>query len=220
MKNYVILKGKKDRLSIHLNNEVDFLALRDSLVEKVKEARSFIGQGQMAIEFTNRKLSELEENVLIDLIKSNSDLNITYVFSENSGDSEKIKFVKAVTEEGFTKFYRGTLRSGNKLEYDGNIVVIGDVNPGAVIRAKGNVIVLGFLNGTVYAGQDGDRDAFVGATHMNPVQLVIGHLIAEPMQKKILDTNKVDRKSGFKIAFISGKEIRVEDFSTRLANDY
>lgn len=43
----------------------------------------------MAIEFTNRKLSELEENVLIDLIKSNSDLNITYVFSENSGDSEK-----------------------------------------------------------------------------------------------------------------------------------
>lgn len=55
---------------------------------------------------------------------------------------------------------------------------------------------------------------------MNPVQLVIGHLIAEPMQKKILDTNKVDRKSGFKIAFISGKEIRVEDFSTRLANDY
>lgn len=100
MNNYVILKGKKDRLSIHLNNEVDFLALRDSLVEKVKEARSFIGQGQMAIEFTNRKLSELEENVLIDLIKSNSDLNITYVFSENSGDSEKIKFVKAVTEEG------------------------------------------------------------------------------------------------------------------------
>ena len=98
MNNYVILKGKKDRLSIHLNNEVDFLALRDSLVEKVKEARSFIGQGQMAIEFTNRKLSELEENVLIDLIKSNSDLNITYVFSENSGDSEKIKFVKAVTE--------------------------------------------------------------------------------------------------------------------------
>ena len=38
MNNYVILKGKKDRLSIHLNNEVDFLALRDSLVEKVKEA--------------------------------------------------------------------------------------------------------------------------------------------------------------------------------------
>lgn len=220
MNNYVILKGKKDRLSIHLNNEVDFLALRDSLIDKIREARNFIGNGQMAIEFTNRKLSELEENVLIDLIKVNSDLNITYVFSDSDGEKEKIKFVKAITEEGFTKFYRGTLRSGNRLEYDGNIVVIGDVNPGALIRAKGNVIVLGFLNGTVYAGQDEDRDAFVGATHMNPVQLVIGHTIAEPMQKKILDTNRVDRKSGFKIAYLSGKEIRVEDFSTRSLNEY
>lgn len=220
MNNYVILKGKKDRLSIHLNNEVDFLALRDSLIDKIREARNFIGNGQMAIEFTNRKLSELEENVLIDLIKVNSDLNITYVFSDSDGEKEKIKFVKAITEEGFTKFYRGTLRSGNRLEYDGNIVVIGDVNPGALIRAKGNVVVLGFLNGTVYAGQDGDRDAFVGATHMNPVQLVIGHTIAEPMQKKILDTNRVDRKSGFKIAYLSGKEIRVEDFSTRSLNEY
>ena len=220
MNNYVILKGKKDRLSIHLNNEVDFLALRDSLIDKIREARNFIGNGQMAIEFTNRKLSELEENVLIDLIKVNSDLNITYVFSDSDGEKEKIKFVKAITEEGFTKFYRGTLRSGNRLEYDGNIVVIGDVNPGALIRAKGNVIVLGFLNGTVYAGQDGDRDAFVGATHMNPVQLVIGHTIAEPMQKKILDTNRVDRKSGFKMAYLSGKEIRVEDFSTRSLNEY
>ena len=219
MNNYVILKGKKDRLSIYLNNEVDFLAIRDSLLEKIREARNFIGRGQIAIEFTNRKLSELEENVLIDLIKVNSDLNITYVFSESSGECEKIKFIKSVTEEGLTKFHRGTLRSGMKIDYDGNIVVIGDVNPGAMIRAKGNVIVLGFLNGTVYAGQDGDRDAFVGATHMNPVQLAIGHIVAEPMQKKILDTNKVDRKSGFKIAYIIGKEIRVEDFSTRLLND-
>ncbi len=219
MNNYVILKGKKDRLSIHLNNEVDFLAIRDSLIEKIKEARTFIGNGQMAIEFTNRKLSELEENVLIDLIKVNSDLNITYVFSENSDDPEKIKFVKSLTEEGLTKFFRGTLRSGNKLEYDGNIVVIGDVNPGAIIRAKGTVIVLGFLNGTVYAGQNGDRDAFVGATHMNPIQLVIGHTIAEPMQKKILDTNKINRVGGFKIAYLSGKEIRIDDFSTRLLNE-
>ena len=125
-----------------LTRETDFCGVRSG---RVKEARSFIGQGQMAIEFTNRKLSELEENVLIDLIKSNSDLNITYVFSENSGDSEKIKFVKAVTEEGFTKFYRGTLRSGNKLEYDGNIVVIGDVNPGAVIRAILNPLFLSTL---------------------------------------------------------------------------
>ena len=56
MNNYVILKGKKDRLVIHLNSEVDFLTLRDSLVEKVREARNFIGNVQLAIEFSNRIL--------------------------------------------------------------------------------------------------------------------------------------------------------------------
>lgn len=220
MNNYVILKGKKDRLVIHLNEEVDFLTLRDSLIDKIKEARNFIGKGQMAIEFTNRKLSELEENVLIDLVRTNSDLNITYVFSEkNSEEDEKIKFLKSISEEGFTKFHRGNLRSGTKLEYEGNIVVLGDVNPGALIRAKGNVIVLGFLNGTVYAGLDGDKTAFIGATYMNPIQMVIGHLVAPPMQEEILDTNRVNRASGFKIAYIKDKAIHIEDFSSRVLND-
>lgn len=218
MNNYVILKGKKDRLVIHLNSEVDFLTLRDSLVEKIREAKNFIGNVQLAIEFTNRTLSELEENVLIDLIKLNSDINITYVFSESGSGSnrkEKIKFFKAVTEEGPTKFFRGTLRSGNKLEYDGNIVIIGDVNPGALVRARGNVIVLGHLNGSVYAGLDEDKDAFIGANYMNPIQMVIGFVTAKPMQKEILDTNKIDRRGGFKMAYIKNNEILVEDFSTR-----
>ena len=222
MNNYVILKGKKDRLVIHLNSEVDFLTLRDSLVEKIQEAKNFIGNVHLAIEFSNRVLTELEENVLIDLIKLNSDINITYVFSESGSGinkKEKIKFFKAVTEEGPTKFFRGTLRSGSKIEYDGNIVIIGDVNPGAMLRAKGNIIVLGHLNGTVYAGLDDDKDAFIGANYMNPIQLVIGSTIAKPMQKEILDTNKEDRKGGFKIAYIKNSEILIEDFSARSYNE-
>ena len=216
------MKGKKDRLVIHLNSEVDFLTLRDSLVEKIQEAKNFIGNVHLAIEFSNRVLTELEENVLIDLIKLNSDINITYVFSESGSGinkKEKIKFFKAVTEEGPTKFFRGTLRSGSKIEYDGNIVIIGDVNPGAMLRAKGNIIVLGHLNGTVYAGLDDDKDAFIGANYMNPIQLVIGSTIAKPMQKEILDTNKVDRKGGFKIAYIKNNEILIEDFSARSYNE-
>ena len=107
------------------------------------------------------------------------------------------------------------MRSGSKLEYDGNIVILGDVNPGALVRARGNVIVLGYLNGTIYAGLDEDSDAFIGANFMNPIQMVIGAVTAKPMQKEILDTNKIDRKGGFKIACIRNNEIFIEDFSTR-----
>lgn len=220
MNNYVILKGKKDRLVIHLNSEVDFLTLRNSLLAKILEARNFIGTGQVAVQFANRKLSELEENVLIDIIKLNSDLNISYVFSVSEGTTpDKIKFVKSVSEEGFTKFHKGNLRSGSKIEFEGNIVVLGDVNPGAKIKAWGNVIVLGYLNGTVQAGSNGDKKAFIGATHMNPVQLFIGDIQAPTMQKEILDTNKVNRNSSFKIAYIKNKDIVIEDFNTKLINE-
>lgn len=217
MSNYVILKGKSDRLVIYLNNEVEFSVLKDILVSKIKEAKNFIGNGHLAIEFSNRILTENEEDILLEVIKNNSDLKISYVFSNGvEGEEKKIKFIKSPTQEGFTKFHRGTLRSGAKLEYDGNIVILGDVNPGAIVKANGNVIVLGFLNGTVYAGQNGNLDAFIGAIYMNPVQMIIGNCVAQPLQKEILETNKVKRKDNFEIAFLRDKEIVIETFTGKL----
>lgn len=212
MKNYVILKGKKDRLEIQLDAEVDFITLRNAMIEKMKEAKSFIGEGKMAIEFTNRNLSELEENVLIDLIRLHSNLNIVYVFSGNDlKEINNFSFFSSVAEEGPTKFYQGTLRSGAKLEYEGNIVILGDVNPGSLIRAKGNVLVLGHLNGTVYAGLGDANNSFVGAMFFNPVQLTIGTKIAKDLQKEILDTNRVKRGS-FHIAKIKHGEVIIEEW--------
>lgn len=212
MKNYVILKGKKDRLEIQLDAEVDFITLRNAMIEKMTEAKNFIGEGKMAIEFTNRSLSELEENVLIDLIRLHSNLNIVYVFSgEDMKEVNYLSFFYSIAEEGPTKFYRGTLRSGSKLEYEGNIVVLGDVNPGSLIRAKGNVLVLGHLNGTVYAGLDDTNNSFVGAMFFNPVQLTIGTKVANNLQKEILDTNRVKRGS-FHIAQIKHGEVVIEEW--------
>lgn len=213
MKNYVILKGKKDRLEIQLNAEVDFITLRDSFVEKIEQARNFIGDGKMAIEFTNRELNELEENVLIDLIRLHSNLNIIYVFSEKDAlkGVGRFPFFSSIAEEGTTKFYRGTLRSGAKLEYEGNLVILGDVNPGSFIKAKGNVLVLGHLNGSVQAGEDDPNQSFVAAMFLNPVQLQIGDKVARDLQKEILDTNRVKGK-GFQIAQIKDEEVVIEEW--------
>jgi len=114
-------------------------------------------------------------------------------------------------EEGKTHFYRGTLRSGAKIESDGSVVVIGDVNPSSIIRARGNVIVLGRLNGTVYAGLNGDEQAFVTAIYFNPIQLTIGMKTKTDMQKEILDSSRVNKKNKFRIARIKNQEIVVEE---------
>ena len=114
-------------------------------------------------------------------------------------------------EEGKTHFYRGTLRSGSKIESDGNIVVVGDVNPSSIIKARGNVIVLGHLNGTVYAGLGGDDRAFIGAVHFNPIQLTIGMKTITDIQNEILDSTRVNKKDKFKVARIRNQEIVVEE---------
>ena len=114
-------------------------------------------------------------------------------------------------EEGKTHFFRGTLRSGSKIESDGNIVVLGDVNPSSIIKARGNVIVLGHLNGTVYAGLGGDDRAFIGAIYFNPIQLTIGMRTITDIQDEILDSSRVNKKSRFKVARVINQEIVIEE---------
>lgn len=79
-----------------------------------------------------------------------------------------------------TILVRRTLRSGQKIHFDGNVVVVGDVNPGAEIVASGHVIVLGTLRGVVHAGASGDEQAAVLAFRLQPTQLRIANHITRP----------------------------------------
>ena len=213
MSNHVIIKGKNDRLVIALDPDISFLDICDILKTKILEARNFIGNSRMAIEFSGRTLTNEEENTLIGIITDNSNIVISYIFSKREDSDEEIdlEHLNPLIEEGKTHFYRGTLRSGSKIESDGNIVVLGDVNPSSIIKARGNVIVLGHLNGTVYAGLGGDDRAFIGAIYFNPIQLTIGMKTITDIQDEILDSSRVDKKSRFKVARIVNQEIVVEE---------
>nr|WP_314656339.1 septum site-determining protein MinC [uncultured Fusobacterium sp.] len=213
MSNHVIIKGKNDRLVIALNPDIDFLDICDILKTKILEAKSFIGNSRMAIEFSGRTLTNEEENILIGIITDNSNIVISYIFSKRADSDEEIdlEHLNPLIEEGKTHFFRGTLRSGSKIESDGNVVVLGDVNPSSIIKARGNVIVLGHLNGTVYAGLGGDDRAFIGAIYFNPIQLTIGMKTITDIQDEILDSSRVNKKSRFKVACIRNQEIVVEE---------
>ena len=213
MSNHVMIKGKNDRLVIALNPDIDFLDICDILKTKILEAKNFIGNSRMAIEFSGRALTNEEENKLIGIITENSNIVISYIFSKRTDSEEEMDLenINPLIEEGKTHFFRGTLRSGSKIESDGNVVVLGDVNPSSIIKARGNVIVLGHLNGTVYAGLGGDDRAFIGAIYFNPIQLTIGMKTITDIQDEILDSSRVDKKSRFKVARIMNQEIVVEE---------
>lgn len=79
---------------------------------------------------------------------------------------------------GDTLLIKRTVRSGQRISYNGNVVILGDVNPGAEVIATGDILVMGNLRGIVHAGAKGDNQASVVAFRLWPTQLRIGNIIS------------------------------------------
>lgn len=73
---------------------------------------------------------------------------------------------------------KGRVRSGQKINTGRHLVIMGDVNPGAELIAKGDIIVLGRLSGKVYAGFPDNNEAMVFALGFNPSHIKIGEVPA------------------------------------------
>ena len=109
--------------------------------------------------------------------------------------------------EGITKFHRGTVRSGQLINFEGNLVIIGDINPGGEIIATGNVTVMGSLRGIVHAGSDGNKDAIVVALNLQPMQLRIADIITRSPDEKETRNNFIPE-----LAFIKDNMVYIERF--------
>ena len=102
-----------------------------------------------------------------------------------------------------TKVFYGTVRSGQRIEFEGTIVLLGDVNAGSEVVAEQNIIVLRNIRDHVHAGAKGNRGAFIAANSISPTQLRIADLI---LKKE----DKIDVGNGYELARITMGEISVE----------
>ena len=84
-----------------------------------------------------------------------------------------------------TKFHRGSLRSGQKIEYEGSLVILGDVNAGAEVLASENIVVLGILRGMAHAGAKGNKEAIIATAAIEAPQIRIANLIKEIEKSEI-----------------------------------
>jgi septum site-determining protein MinC len=78
------------------------------------------------------------------------------------------------------------LRSGQKISSNGNVVILGDINPGAEVVARGNILVMGSLRGIAHAGAGGDETAVVAAFRLNPTQIRIANHITRPPDGEVV----------------------------------
>ena len=90
----------------------------------------------------------------------------------------KNKLLSLNTKNKDNILHKGTIRSGERISSNGNLCIIGDVNPGAIISAKNNIYVWGKLLGIAFAGKSGNKNASITSLYLNPLQLRIADVIA------------------------------------------
>ncbi len=178
-KNHVSINLKKDEIVIKLNDESKHEEIIETLKKKLPELKKLYQDEKTPILVSGKVLKNKEIDEIENIIKEKIDVEINFDMPKSLGlHSIKKTFAKqiAISE---TKFHRGSLRSGQKIEADGSIVILGDVNSGAEVMASENIVVLGALRGLAHAGAKGNKEAIISAGLFDAVQIRIANIVKE-----------------------------------------
>ena len=190
-----ILAGETGRtIIIRLDPTENFLSLKNHLREKVEDIDTTLRGSYVELDIGQKILTRNELRELAGILEDKGlylkGIVGRYIRQEPTGGLKAEKrspLFKVLTREKELSFSQETvlicqnLRSGQTIRYSGNVVLIGDVNPGAEVIAGGSIIVMGSLRGVAHAGAGGDREAVVAALKMQPTQLRIAdHITRRP----------------------------------------
>ena len=175
-KQFVTIKGTRDGLILFLDDSCAFEILLDELQEIIAKSQRKVDEPivQVTVQLGYRYLQKDQKEALTNLIGKNSGLAVEKI------DSKVILKEKALQwkDETEVKVMDRIVRSGQVLEVTGDLLLVGDVNPGGKVVATGNIYILGNLLGIAHAGSKGDKNAVIVASYMKPNQLRIADYIS------------------------------------------
>src|SRR5438876_1253732 len=202
---YIAIKGTRNGLLLTLEPETPFSELLNALSHRLSEAPGFFRGASLALDTTRRNL-RISERTQLEALLANYQMSVTsleqtliakhnerevisssdigsdpFIASEiTSEQTQEQTYRLDPRDSDDTLFLRRTVRSGQEIHHASNIVILGDVNPGAEIVASGDIIVWGVLRGMVHAGYPNNGNAIVCSLLLAPVQLRIAHLLSRP----------------------------------------
>ena len=191
------VKGSGSKIDLHF----DAQTLPEEAITQIQSLKEsaenfFTADGEMCVSYSGIELGYREEVKMQQAIKKTLGRGAKLLSHNPLTDKELLySFEK---DEALCRIVRRTVRSGEMLTSRGDILIYGDVNPGAVIRVRGNITVLGALRGTART-----KKGTVYARYMNPVQIQIGNIISY---------NKKTENVGSAVATAKKGEIIVECF--------
>ncbi|HAN86199.1 MAG TPA: septum site-determining protein MinC [Firmicutes bacterium] len=219
----VIFKGTRDGLRLVIDADENIENLKDSLRRRLQEADGFYSGGRVRLDTRGAVVpSEWIEEVRMILEEYGLSLSEEKPAGrrqrQRAADSGASGARKArndggsangeLAPRGDTILVRRTLRSGQAVSFDGNVVVMGDVNPGSEVLATGDIVVFGSLRGIAHAGSAGKADACVVALRLVPTQLRIADKITRAPD------DETQMPQGPEVAYLREGSIVIEPWTT------
>lgn len=195
----VVFKADQNGLVLNLNDECDFSVLKQDLQQKFSEGESFFQEDMIIrVNVGNRCLSRQQKGEILELFKELPGVAVVEF------TSQQVNFSPSEDKKADTLLIKRTLRSGQTVNFSGNVVLQGDVNPGAEIVAGKDILVLGGIRGTAHAGVNGDKTSTISGFRLNPIQLRIADIISRSPDDLLETPNQPE------IAFVQGDQIIID----------
>lgn len=188
--NSVSINLRKDEILIKLDEKSKQEEIVGALKKKLPELKKLYKEEKTPIKVTGKILKNKEIEEIQTLIKEKIDVDIEFDMPKSLGLHSIKKTFNRKIGISETTFHKGSLRSGQKLETEGSLVILGDVNSGAEVMASDNIVVLGALRGLAHAGAKGNKEAIIAAGLFDAVQIRIANIVREidreeePMHKQ------------------------------------
>ena len=185
MRSCISINLRKDNIVIKVNEEYSQEDIVYTLRKKIPDLKKLYQGEHTPIVITGKVLKNKEIDEIQELIKKYLDVQIKFDSPRTLGLHGIVKTYNKEIAISETKFHRGAVRSGQKLEFEGSIVIMGDVNDGAEVIAGDNIVILGALRGLAHAGAKGNVNAIIAASSIDAPQLRIANIIKEREKEEI-----------------------------------
>jgi septum site-determining protein MinC len=206
----IVFKGYRSGLILAIPEEGSLAVYLLELEDHLNKAQSFFKGAKVSVQTGGRKLGNEERAALSKLLTGHG--LVVQQFLETAVPEvakHLLRKAKPVAAQEFTATItvKKTVRSGQKVQFAGNLLIVGDVNPGAEVIASGDIVVLGKLRGIAHAGADGDESAQIFALQLAPVQIRIAGMFTRDAEKGFKSKN-----NGPEMARIKDNMIVVERY--------
>lgn len=198
MLNNIKISQRAEEIVLNINIIAETHEIVEELESKIPKLKDFYQSSKIPIRVTGKLFSESEMEIIRRIIQDEIDIEVKFDdVSDLLGLHAIKKTFQTQTEISETKYIQNSIRSGQREEYPGSLVIFGDVNAGGEVIAGGNVAITGALRGVAHAGANGNMSAMISANSIDVTQIRIGNLVKEVEEK--LEKSPICRVQGNEI---------------------